>query len=76
MSRPICDILATNVAIVRKACREGKRHGQAIRHVTTTPRVGRRLLPRVLDNGQGLRASYRALAKAIREERVITPAAA
>src|SRR4029453_694110 len=43
--------------------------------VTPTPRKGRRLLPRVLDNGQVLLASYRAIAKAIREERVITPAA-
>src|SRR4029434_9180039 len=43
--------------------------------VTPTPRKGRRLLPRVLDNGRVLLASYRAIAKAIREERVITPAA-
>jgi hypothetical protein len=51
----------------KRAGREGKRHGQAIRHVTTTPRV--------LDNGRVLLASYRALAKAIREERATTPAA-
>ncbi|HEY5868529.1 MAG TPA: glycosyl transferase, partial [Candidatus Tectomicrobia bacterium] len=43
--------------------------------VTTTPRAGRRLLPRVLDNGRVLLASYRAIAQAIREERTITPAA-
>ena len=47
----------------------------AAQQVTTTPHKGRRLLPRVLDNGRVLLASYRALAKAIREERVITPAA-
>jgi cyclic beta-1,2-glucan synthetase len=43
--------------------------------VTTTSRAGRRLLPRVLDNGQVLLDSYRTIAKAIREERAITPAA-
>ena len=43
--------------------------------VTTTPQAGRRLLPRVLDNGRVLLDSYRAIAKAIREERAITPAA-
>jgi cyclic beta-1,2-glucan synthetase len=43
--------------------------------VTTTPRKGRRLLPRVLDNGRVLLESYRAIAHAIREERAITPAA-
>ena len=47
----------------------------AAQQVTTTPRKGRRLLPRVLDNGRVLLTSYRAIAKAIREERVITPAA-
>ena len=47
----------------------------AAQRVTTTPRKGRRLLPRVLDNGRVLLASYRAIAKAIREERDITPAA-
>src|SRR6266487_1240266 len=36
---------------------------------------GRRLLPRVEDNGRVLRESYRVIANAIREERVITPAA-
>ena len=43
--------------------------------VTTTPRKGRPLLPRVLDNGRVLLESYRAIAQAIREERAITPAA-
>jgi cyclic beta-1,2-glucan synthetase len=43
--------------------------------VTTTPWKGRRLLPRVLDNGWVLLESYRAIAQAIREERAITPAA-
>src|SRR5437867_11193352 len=36
---------------------------------------GRRLLPRVQDNGRVLREGYREIAKAIREERAITPAA-
>ncbi len=36
---------------------------------------GRRLLPRVEDNGRVLRESYRVIASAIREERAITPAA-
>ena len=40
-----------------------------------TPGRGRRLLPRVQDNGRVLRESYRVIAKAIREERAITPAA-
>ena len=43
--------------------------------VTTTSQAGRRLLPRVLDNGRVLLDSYRTIAKAIREERAITPAA-
>jgi hypothetical protein len=37
--------------------------------------AGRRLLPRVLDNGQVLLDSYRAITRAIREERTVTPAA-
>jgi cyclic beta-1,2-glucan synthetase len=36
---------------------------------------GRRLLPRVEDNGRVLRESYRVIANAIREERAIAPAA-
>ncbi|HEV8617073.1 MAG TPA: glucoamylase family protein [Methylomirabilota bacterium] len=36
---------------------------------------GRRLLPRVEDNGRVLREAYRIVARAIREERAITPAA-
>ncbi len=36
---------------------------------------GRPLLPRVEDNGRVLRETYRVIAKAIREERAITPAA-
>src|SRR3972149_1701488 len=43
--------------------------------VTTTPRKGRPLLPRVLNNGRVLLASYRAIAQAIREGYAITPAA-
>ena len=47
----------------------------AAQRVTTTPRKGRALLPRVLDNGRVLLDAYRAIAKAISEERGITPAA-
>jgi cyclic beta-1,2-glucan synthetase len=47
----------------------------AAQRVTTTPRKGRPLLARVLDNGRVLLESYRAIANAIREERAITPAA-
>ncbi len=47
----------------------------AAQRVTTTPRKGRPLLPRVLENGRVLLESYRAIAQAIREERAITPAA-
>src|SRR6266849_5220682 len=36
---------------------------------------GRRLLPRVQDNGRVLREAYRVIAKAIREKRAIEPAA-
>jgi cyclic beta-1,2-glucan synthetase len=43
--------------------------------VTANPRKGRRLLPRVLENGRVLLESYRAIARAIRQERAITPAA-
>jgi len=43
--------------------------------VTATPRKGRPLLPRVLHNGRVLLDSYRAIARAIGEERSITPAA-
>ncbi|MGZ8465404.1 MAG: glycosyl transferase, partial [Candidatus Binatia bacterium] len=47
----------------------------AAQRVTTTPRKGRLLLPRVLDNGRVLLDSYRAIAQVIREEHAITPAA-
>jgi cyclic beta-1,2-glucan synthetase len=47
----------------------------AAQRVTPTPWGGHRLLPRVLENRQVLLDSYRAIAKAIREERAITPAA-
>jgi cyclic beta-1,2-glucan synthetase len=55
-----------------------EQHGESLaaaQQVTTTPRKGRRLLPRVLDNGRVLLESYRATAQAIREERAIEPAA-
>ncbi len=43
--------------------------------VTETPRKGRPLLPRVVDNGRVLLESYRAISRAMRQERAITPAA-
>jgi cyclic beta-1,2-glucan synthetase len=55
-----------------------EQHGESLaeaQRVTTTPRKGRPLLPRVVDNGRVLLESYRAIAQAIREERAITPAA-
>src|SRR4026208_1361335 len=55
-----------------------EQHGASLaaaQRVTTTPRKGRPLLPRVFDNGQVLLASYRAIAQAIREDRAIPPAA-
>src|SRR5512145_1555641 len=55
-----------------------EQHGESLaaaQRVTTTPRKGRPLLPRVLDNGRVLLESYRAIAQAIREERAITPGA-
>ena len=54
-----------------------EQHGESLalaQRVTATPRKGRPLLPRVLDNGRVLRESYRTTAQAIREERAITPA--
>src|SRR4029077_15494161 len=42
---------------------------------TAAPRRGWRLLPRLVDNGRALLASYRTIAEAIREERAITAAA-
>ena len=55
-----------------------EQHGESLaaaQRVTTTPRKGRPLLPRVLDNGRVLLESYRAVAQAIREEHAIIPAA-
>ena len=46
-----------------------EQHGESLaaaQRVTTTPRKGRPLLPRVLDNGRVLLESYRAIAQAIR----------
>nr|MBA3243296.1 hypothetical protein [Acidobacteriota bacterium] len=43
--------------------------------VSAGPRRGRRLLPRLEENGRQLVAAYRALAEAIREEHSISPAA-
>ena len=47
----------------------------AAQTVMDTSAKGRRLLPRVEDNGRVLRGTYRLIARAIREERAITPAA-
>ena len=47
----------------------------AAQRVTADPRRGWRLLPRLVDNGRALLASYRTIAEAIREERAITAAA-
>jgi cyclic beta-1,2-glucan synthetase len=44
-------------------------------HVSGTPRRGRRLLPRLAENGRVLLECYRSLAVVIREEQAITPAA-
>ena len=47
----------------------------AAQTVTKDPQQGRPLIPRVLENGRVLLESYRAIARAIHEERSITPAA-
>jgi len=47
----------------------------AAQTITSEPRRGRAIGPRIADNGRVLLASYRVLAGAIREERSITPAA-
>jgi cyclic beta-1,2-glucan synthetase len=47
----------------------------AAQRVTTRPRTGRRLAGRLRDNGRVLHEAYSAIAKAVREERAITPAA-
>ncbi len=47
----------------------------AAQRVTDEPRAGRRLAARLENNGRVLVEAYRAIAEAIREERVITPAA-
>ena len=44
-------------------------------HITTRRGAGRGLAKRLRDNGRVLREAYRATAKAVREERAITPAA-
>src|ERR1043166_8652039 len=55
-----------------------EQHAQSLaaaQRVMSESGQGRRLLPRVLENGRVLRESYRVVATAIREERAITPAA-
>src|SRR5664279_1880470 len=47
----------------------------AAQTVTKRPDPGRPLIPRVKENGRVLLESYRAIARAIQEERAITPAA-
>jgi len=47
----------------------------AAQPVMRESREGRRLLPRVQENGRVLREAYGVIARAIREERAITPAA-
>jgi len=47
----------------------------AAQRVTNGPRAGRQLIQRLRDNGRVLEAAYRMIAKAVREERAITPAA-
>jgi cyclic beta-1,2-glucan synthetase len=47
----------------------------AAQPVTPAPGTGQALLTRVDDNGRVLREAYRVVARAIREERAITPAA-
>ncbi|MEX2547052.1 MAG: glucoamylase family protein, partial [Chloroflexota bacterium] len=47
----------------------------AAQTVTDSPRRGRAVRPRIAENGRVLLASYRVLARAIKDERSITPAA-
>src|SRR4026209_2988943 len=47
-----------------------------VQAITDTPRRGRSVQPRVAENGRVLLESYRVLARAITEERSLTPAAA
>src|SRR5208283_1728193 len=55
-----------------------ERHAESLaaaQVVTTETYQGRPLIPRVVENGRVLLDSYRAIARAIQEERAITPAA-
>jgi cyclic beta-1,2-glucan synthetase len=55
-----------------------EQHAQSLadaQTITSEPRRGHAIRPRIADNGRVLLASYRVLAGAIREERSITPAA-
>src|SRR5512146_2824880 len=47
----------------------------AAQPVTDEPRRGRAVAPQIADNGRILLESYRTLARAIKDERSITPAA-
>ncbi len=51
-------------------------HGESLaakQKVMKDPRRGRRLTPRVQENGRVLLASYHAIAETVREQRAITP---
>jgi cyclic beta-1,2-glucan synthetase len=55
-----------------------EQHGESLaaaQRVTPRPETGRPLATRLRDNGRVLLAAYRAIGKAIHEERAITPAA-
>ncbi len=55
-----------------------EQHAQSLavaQRITSEPRRGRAIQPRIADNGRILLDSYRLLAQAIKEERSITPAA-
>ena len=55
-----------------------EQHAQSLAAAQTVPKEtyqGRPLIPRVVENGRVLLDSYRAIARAIQEERAITPAA-
>jgi len=47
----------------------------AAQTVSKGAQQGRPLIPRVLENGRVLLDSYRAIARAVKEDRAITPAA-
>ncbi len=55
-----------------------EQHGESLaaaQSLTREPRAGRAIIPRVAENGRALLQAYRVLARAIKDERSITPAA-